>query len=83
VAQLSGILSLFTCGPALIAFPIGLVVVILSERDIAKMHFGQIDPRGRLQTSKAWRLGLQGMLFSAAAALLWVSVGCWFRYYHL
>ena len=74
VARWCGLLSLIMCLPGLIAFPLGLVIHSMGERDIRRMHAGTMDPQGRLQTLKACSAAVQGVACAIAAVVIWTCV---------
>lgn len=74
VARWFGLLSLISCVPALIAFPLGLVIHSICERDLRKMHAGMMDPEGRPQTLAASSAAAQGAARSVAAAMILMCV---------
>jgi hypothetical protein len=74
VARWCGLLALISCAPALIAFPLGLVIHSLGERDLRRMHAGMMDPQGRPQTLAACSAAVQGTACGIAAAVIWLCV---------
>jgi hypothetical protein len=74
MARWCGLLSLVSCLPGLVAFPLGLVIHSMGERDIRRMHAGTMDPQGRPQTLQACSAAVQGAACSIAAAVIWACV---------
>jgi hypothetical protein len=74
IARVWALLSLISCLPGLIAFPLGLIVHSMSERDIRRMHAGLMDPQGRPQTLAACSAAVQGVAGSIAGAVIWMCV---------
>ena len=64
-----GLLSLCLCVPAAISVPLGLVVWLLAERDLAKMAAGQMDPAGRELTQAGNSYAQAGMAVPLLGAL--------------
>ena len=78
VALVFGVLALITCLTALVAIPLGMVVVYFAEKDMDAMDVGEMDSRGRAETKAASRLGGLAALwgFAGAAILAGLFVSC-------
>jgi hypothetical protein len=63
LGTLSILLSLIGCislgASAIVGFPLGLLVLYLARRDLAKMKVGQMDPHGASLTRSAWCLSVR------------------------
>jgi len=82
VSLMLGCIGFISLGAtAVVGFPLGLLVLYLARRDLAKMKVGNMDPHGESLTDSAWAQACCGALVSLAALALgalvmmaWVSL---------
>lgn len=70
VSQYAGAISINSCQPALLAFPLGVTVWLLARHDLKQMRRGTVDPTRRDLAEAARRDALYGMGLSAAPLAL-------------
>jgi hypothetical protein len=71
-----GLFSLVMGYPSLVAVPLGLYVRAAAGGDLKKMQQGTLDPRGKMQTQKAWNwAGIGTLLGLVGLAIQIVSFG--------
>jgi hypothetical protein len=45
-------------------------VLVLSDRDLARVRRGLLDPAGRAETERAWGLALEGLVLRVVGPLI-------------
>ncbi len=70
-----GVASLCLARPALVALPLGVAVMVMASRDLARMGRGDMDPAGRADTIRAggwafWGAALAVPVLAVAAFAL-------------
>ena len=71
VALMCGILAVVLVVPGLVGLPLSFAVLRMSDRDLARMRRGLLDPAGRAETEKAGDLADASLLLSVAGVLIW------------
>jgi len=69
-----GVAGLCLAPLALVAVPLGVVVLTLADGDLKRMADGAVDPRGQKLTVGARGSAISGLGFGVFALLLWAMI---------